>query len=196
MTRSFALLMLALLSACTVLPERTPVSLYELPASSLSRSTGDQQLVGLRLARPATSDALGGTRMLVMTEDYSYQAYSDARWTAPVPVLWRDWMMDAFWRDGRVSQLSTDSERLQAGYELGGMLRALHTEHTGDRSEAVIRYDARLVHIGRREIVASRRFEAREPVAGTDASQAVAAMGLAADRLMAEIIDWVLSTAQ
>ena len=196
MTRCFPVILLLMLSSCTVLPERAPVNLYQLPPSSLSSSAEGEQMIGLRLARPATSDALGSTRMLVMTEDHSYQAYSDARWAAPVPVLWRDWMMDAFWRDGRVSQLSTDSERLQAGYELGGMLRALHTEFSDGQSEAVIRYDARLVDIRSREIVASRRFEAREPVAGTDAGQAVAAMGLAADRMVAEIIDWVLSRDQ
>ncbi len=188
------LLLLLSVTACTVLPERPPVNLFQLPPSSLTGTAAEgHELVGLRLARPATSDALGGTRMLVLTEDQGYQAYPDARWTAPVPVLWRDWLMDAFWRDGRVEQLSTDSERLSAALELGGMLRALHTEVVNGQSEAVIRYDARLVNIANREIVASRRFESREPVGGNEASHAAAAMGLAADRLAAEIIEWVLA---
>jgi len=188
------LLLLLSVTACTVLPDRPPVNLFQLPASTLTETAAEgHELTGLRLARPATSDALGGTRMLVLTADHGYQAYPDARWTAPVPILWRDWLMDAFWRDGRVAQLSTDSERLAAELELGGMLRALHIEVVNGQSEAVIRYDARLVNIASREIVTSRRFESREPVSGNEAGHAATAMGLVADRLAAEIIDWVLA---
>ena len=128
----------------------------------------------------------------MMAGDNSYQAYPDVRWTAPVPVLWRDWLLDALWRDGRITNLSTDSDRLQASVELGGILRGLHTAYREGRPEAVISYDARLVDIASRQIIASRRFEFREPLSGTEASEAVNALGKAADRLAAELIDWLL----
>jgi len=187
----------AALTACTVLPERAQVNLYQMPPSSRMPTAAAEQFSGLRLARPASSDALGGRLLLMMADDNSYQTYPDARWTAPIPLLWRDWLLDALWRDGRITSLSTDSERLQASVELGGMLRRLHTQYSSSgRPEAVITYDARLVDIGSRQIMASRRFESSAPVASTQAADAVAALGTAADRLAAELIDWVLEQIQ
>ena len=131
-----------------------------------------------------------------MAEDNAYQAYPDARWTAPIPILWRDWLLDALWRDGRISELSTDSERLQASVELAGILRGLQTVYNAGRSEVVVAYDARLVDIDSRQILVSRRFESSEPLSGTEAAEAVAALGIAADRLASELIDWLLDRLQ
>lgn len=191
----FALLLCAALAGCTILPEREALDLYALPASTLGASeSGDPVAGGLRLARPDTSDALGSNRILVTTDGIGFQAYPGARWTAAVPLLWRDWLLDAFWRDGRFDGLSTSGDGLQAERELGGMLRALHVEHRDGQSEAVIRFDARLVDTGNRSIIATRRFEARQPASGTETIDGVRALGTAADRLAAELIDWAADT--
>jgi len=185
-------LLCAGLLSCTVLPERVPADLYQLPPSNLRTAAPAPLMNGLRIATPATADSLGGTRILVMVDNNSYQAYPDARWAAPVPQLWRDWLLDAFWRDGRVGELSASTDGLQAPVELGGMLRALHNEYAAGAGVAVIQYDARLVDTATRQIVRARRFEAREPVAGTSTQQVVAALGIAADRIAAEVIAWTL----
>ncbi len=194
MIKRLILFICATLAACTVLPERAQVNLYQLPPASLASSSqnSSEQFSGLRLARPASSDALGGRLLLIMADDNAYQAYPDVRWTASIPVLWRDWLLDALWRDGRITGLSTDSERLQASVELGGILRGLHIETRQEQAEAVVSFDARLVDITSRQIIASQRFECREPLSSTDASKAVYALGRAADRLAGELIDWLL----
>jgi cholesterol transport system auxiliary component len=199
MNKRFLLLTLLLsgaFSACTVLPERVQSDLYQLPPSSLGASSAGPTLRGLRIDTPATSDALGGSRVLVMADDNSFQAYPDARWAAPAALLWRDWLLDAFWRDGRVTGLSTSSEGLQATVELGGMLRALHHENLQGRSLAVIRYDASLIEVGSRRILASRRFEVSEPVSGSGVGALLDALGVAADRLAADLILWTLQQGQ
>ncbi|MBC53898.1 MAG: hypothetical protein CMQ34_08695 [Gammaproteobacteria bacterium] len=182
------------LSACQILPERPEVTLFQLPPSTLTRApdASDMRVGSLRLDRPGTSDALGGSRILVLTTDNSFETYAGARWSAPVPSLWRDWLLDAFWRDGSISQLSVAADGLQAQFELGGMLRALHTEFRDGRTQGVIRYDALLIDTRSREIVASQRFEAREPTADNTAAAAVAALGVAADALAGELIDWTV----
>lgn len=190
----------AALLSCSVLPERVPTDLYQLPPSRISTTmattistTGTTPVLrGLRIATPATADSLGGTRILAMVGDNSFQAYPEARWAAPVPQLWRDWLLDAFWRDGRVSELSASSDGLQASLELSGMLRGLHNEYMDGRAVAVIQYDARLVDTATRRIISSRRFEAREPVSGTAVNELVAALGTAADRVAVEVIAWTL----
>ena len=200
MNKPLSLLLLTLfcagMSACTVLPERVQSDLYQLPPSSLGASSAGPTLSGLRIDTPGTSDALGGSRVLVMAGDTSFQAYPDARWAAPAALLWRDWLLDAYWRDGRVTGLSTSSEALQATVELGGMLRALHHENLQGRSLAVIRYDARLIEVGSRRILASRRFEVSEPVSGSGVGALVDALGAAADRLAADLILWTLQQGQ
>ncbi|MEX0738261.1 MAG: ABC-type transport auxiliary lipoprotein family protein [Pseudohongiella sp.] len=184
------------LSACQILPQRPEVALYQLPPSSIEAGPGASgaTVSSLRLDRPGTSDALGSNRVLVLAADNSFEAYPGARWSAPVPVLWRDWLLDAFWRDGSIDQLSVSADGLQAQLELGGMLRAFHTEYRHGSTEALIRYDALLIDTRTRKIVASQRFDAREPAGANDAEAAVHALGVAADRLAEELIRWVVTT--
>jgi cholesterol transport system auxiliary component len=181
------------LLSCSVLPEAEPADIYQLPPSTLTGAAAASVLSGLRIATPATADSLGGTRILAMVGDNSFQAYPDARWAAPVPQLWRDWLLNAFWQDGRVAGLSASTDGLQASVELRGMLRALHNEVGDSAGVALIQYDAQLVDTATRQILRARRFEAREPVAGTSAGQLVAALGIAADRIAVELIAWTLS---
>ncbi|MDP2283729.1 MAG: ABC-type transport auxiliary lipoprotein family protein [Pseudohongiella sp.] len=184
------LLVLVLMAACTVLPEREPVDLFQLPPSAIRAHSSPQLTGGLRLMIPESSDALGGSRLLILTENNNFQAYPGARWTAPIPQLWRDWLLDAFWQDGRFASLSTDSAGLQSELSLNGMLRALHTETINGRATAVVRFDALLISSARREIVASKRFETRESLSSNTAAASVAALGVAADRLAIELISW------
>lgn len=181
-----------LLSACSVLPEREPVDLYQLPASAISSHSGAAITGGLRLLTPDSSDALSGSRLLILDQN-TFQAWPAARWAAPMPQLWRDWLMDAFWRDGRFTGLSSDSTVLQAERSINGMLRAMHTERWDGRVTAVIRFDAQLIDSGSRTIIASQRFEANQALDGNSAAASVTALGIAADRLAKELIDWAAS---
>jgi cholesterol transport system auxiliary component len=193
MNKSVILCVILLLTGCTILPERLPQDLYQLPPATLTASTSAEVVPALRIDRPGTSETLSGNRLLVMAADNQFQAYAQARWTAPLPLLWRDWLLDAFWRDGRVLGLSAASEGLQAPMELGGMLRAFHVDQTGTQAYAVVQYDALLINTADRRIQASRRFEAREPVVDTQAASAVQALGLAASRLARELVDWTIN---
>jgi cholesterol transport system auxiliary component len=128
--------------------------------------------------------------LLILAENNSFQAYPAARWSAPIPQLWRDWLLDAFWRDGRFTGLSTDSAGLQSELTLSGMLRALHTETLNGQTSVIIRFDAQLINTERRDIIASKRFDAREALTRNDAAAAASALGIAADRLATELIAW------
>jgi cholesterol transport system auxiliary component len=195
MIRSLLLLLSVTLTSCTILPERVPSDLYQLPPSTISASATAAVVQGLRIARPGSSDALGGSRVLVMVQNNTFQAYPNARWTAPVPVLWRDWLLDAFWRDGRVSGLSSSSDGLEARLELGGMLRALHSEHIDGQTRALVRFDAQLIDTQSRRIIASQRFEAEQSVPGSTVADVVRALGMASDRLAPQLIEWTLAQA-
>lgn len=196
MIKALAPFAVFLVSACSVLPEQVPVDLFQLPAPSVQAATGGPRLSTLRIDRALSSEALSGSRLLIMTADNQLQAFPNMRLAAPVPLLWRDWLLDAFWRDGRVGGLSAASEGLQSELELGGTLRAFQVDYTGPQAAAVIQYDATLIGTDGRQIVASRRFEARQALYSVEVASAIAAMGLAADRVAGELIEWVIQQGQ
>lgn len=196
MSRILLAVVILLLTNCNVLPEQEPVNVYRLPPPSQQSTVTAPRLASLKIDRPVTSAALDGTRLLIMASSNQFQTLPGIRLETPVPLLWRDWLLDAFWQDGRVDGLSPASEGLRAELELGGILRAFQVDTSGARPLAVIRYDAMLIDPVGRTILASQRFEARQPMASVDASAAINALGAAANQLAAELIAWTLEQGQ
>lgn len=187
-----ALAALALVSACSILPEADPSDVYRLAASPTA-TQGTAVAWSLRVTKPQTSEFLDSPRIAVVPKGDLISSYANARWSDPSPVLLRNRLLDGFQRDGRVTLLSTDDTNLQADYELGGQLQAFQSEYHGSAVEVVIRLDARLVRASDQRIVASRRFEVRQPVTDTKVPAVVAGFALAGDQLNRQVVDWVVA---
>ncbi|KFF44863.1 MULTISPECIES: ABC-type transport auxiliary lipoprotein family protein [unclassified Pseudomonas] len=182
---------LALLSACSILPKPDPSDVYRL-VSTQPTTQGTPVSWSLRVAKPQTSEFLDSPRIAVVPDGNLISSYANSRWSDPAPVLLRNRLLDGFQRDGRVTLLSTDETNLQADYELGGQLQAFQSEYRGDAVEVVIRLDARLVRGSDQRIIASRRFEVRQPVGDTKVPAVVAAFGKVGDQLNKQVVDWVV----
>lgn len=183
---------LALMSACSILPKADPSDVYRLSsAQTVSQATPVSW--SLRVNKPQTSEFLDSPRIAVVPNGDLISSYANSRWSDPSPVLLRNRFMDGFQRDGRVTLLSTDDTNLQSDYELGGQLQAFQSEYHGSAVEVVIRLDARLVRGRDQRIVASRRFEVRQPVSDTKVPAVVAGFGQAGDQLNKQVVDWVVS---
>ncbi|SFY27034.1 cholesterol transport system auxiliary component [Pseudomonas sp. NFR02] len=182
---------LALVSACSILPKPDPSDVYRL-ASTQPASQGTPVSWSLRVTKPQTSEFLDSPRIAVVPDGNLISNYANSRWSDPAPVLLRNRLLDGFQRDGRVTLLSTDETNLQADYELGGQLQAFQSEYRGKTVEVVIRLDARLVRGRDQRIIASRRFEVRQPVSDTQVPAVVAAFGQAGDQLNKQVVDWVV----
>ena len=183
---------LALVSACSILPKPDPSDVYRL-ASTQPASQGTPVSWSLRVTKPQTSEFLDSPRIAVVPDGNLISNYANSRWSDPAPVLLRNRLLDGFQRDGRVTLLSTDETNLQADYELGGQLQAFQSQYSGSAVEVVIRLDARLVRGSDQRIVASRRFEVRQPVSGTQVPAVVAGFGQAGDQLNKQVLDWVVA---
>ena len=183
---------LALVSACSILPKPDPSDVYRL-ASAQSTIQGTPVNWSLRVTKPQTSEFLDSPRIAVVPDGNLISNYANSRWSDPAPVLLRNRLLDGFQRDGRVTLLSTDETNLQADYELGGQLQAFQSEYRGKAVEVVIRLDARLVRGRDQRIIASRRFEVRQPVNDAKVPAVVAAFGQAGDQLNKQVVDWVVS---
>jgi len=182
---------LALVSACSILPKADPSDVYRL-ATAQTTSQAAPVSWSLRVNKPQTSEFLDSPRIAVVPNGDLISSYANSRWSDPAPVLLRNRLLDGFQSDGRVTLLSTDDTNLQADYELGGQLQAFQSEYRGSAVEVVIRLDARLVRGSDQRIIASRRFEVRQPVTDIKVPAVVAGFGLAGDQLNKQVVDWVV----
>ncbi|WP_017530593.1 ABC-type transport auxiliary lipoprotein family protein [Pseudomonas fluorescens] len=182
---------LVLIGACSILPKADPSDVYRLAAAQ-SATQGAAVSWSLRVTKPQTSEFLDSPRIAVVPNGDLISSYANSRWSDPAPVLLRNRLLDGFQRDGRVTLLSTDDTNLQADYELGGQLQAFQSEYRSSAVEVVIRLDARLVRGSDQRIIASRRFEVRQPVGDTKVPAVVAAFGQAGDQLNKQVVEWVV----
>ncbi|MGB5854448.1 MAG: ABC-type transport auxiliary lipoprotein family protein [Oceanisphaera sp.] len=191
------LLLLMMLTACTLLPEPSPVTFYRLPPSHLMSASvfaaGLPRAITLRVNQPETSGLLSGNRIAVIPGPNQLSVYQGARWAASVPVLFRDLLIDTWQQQGKIQHIISDSEALQADIELRGTLRAFYSEYQQGRPVVIIHFDAQLVDPRSRTILASRRFAVNEVSPTTDVAAVVAAFGIAHARLANEMLGWLLA---
>jgi len=185
----------ALSSACSILPKGEPVDVYRLPVAhaAASKGAGQVQHWSLRLAKPVAGDALNTARIAVLPQGDLISSYKNSRWSDPAPILLRNRLLDGFQRDGRVPLLSTDDSNLQADFELGGQLQAFQSQYQGNAVEVVIELDARLVRGYDQKILASKRFEVRQPLNDTKVPAVVAGFGQAGDALSRQVVEWAVA---
>ncbi|PWB31577.1 hypothetical protein DCO48_16315 [Pseudomonas sp. SDI] len=186
-------LLVSLSSACSILPQADPTDVYRLPSASAARNPGAAADWSLRLNKPLASDVLNTQRIAVVPQGNLISSYKGARWSDPAPALLRNRLLDAFQADGRLTRLSADDANLQADYELAGELQAFQSEYSAAGLAVVLRYDARLVHGRSQRILASRRFEVRQPLADKQVPAVVEGFGQATDRLAAQLVDWAVA---
>ena len=189
---------LSLLSACSILPKPEQVDVYWLPYAQAPIAASRSAAVNwsLRLDKPMASAALNSQNIAVVPEGNLISNYKGARWSDPAPVLLRNRLLDAFLQDGRIQGLSTDDTTVQADYELGGELLAFQTHYNGKSPEVLIQYNARLVRCSDQRVIASKRFEARQPLSNPMVPGVVAGFGQASDTLMPQVVQWVMQQGQ
>ncbi|WP_336356620.1 ABC-type transport auxiliary lipoprotein family protein [Pseudomonas granadensis] len=188
---------LTLLGACSILPQSEPSDVYRLPAAPAPASANAlTQSWSLRLNKLQASEALNRPSIAVIPQGDVISSYKGSRWSDPAPVLLRNRLLDGFQRDGRVTLLSTDDSNFQADLELGGSLQAFQTEYQGAQASVVVRVDALLVRGYDQRILASRRFEERQPLSAVQVPAVVAGFGQASDRLTAKVVAWAVEQGQ
>jgi cholesterol transport system auxiliary component len=197
-TRLALLAGFSLIAACSILPKSEPADVYRLPSAQASASTGAvaAQPWSLRLNKLQASEALNRPNIAVIPQGDVISSYKASRWSDPAPVLLRNRLLDGFQRDGRVTLLSTDDSNFAADLELGGNLQAFQTEYQGSQASVVVRLDAVLVRGYDQRILASRRFEERQPLQDVRVPAVVAGFGQASDRLTAKVVAWAVDQGQ
>ncbi|HEF4761377.1 TPA: membrane integrity-associated transporter subunit PqiC [Pseudomonas putida] len=198
LTRLALLASFTVIGACSILPKPEPFEIYRLPSvqTSASVSQSMSQRWSLRLNKPQASEALNSPNIAVIPQGDLISSYKGSRWSDPAPVLVRNRLLDGFQRDGRVTLLSTDDSNFQADLELGGSLQAFQTEYQGSAASVVVRLDALLVRGYDQRILASKRFEVRQPLSDVKVPAVVAGFGQASDQLTVQVVAWAVQQGQ
>jgi len=187
----------ALLSACSVLPKSEPLTYYLLRASpAVNQASAGRVAWSLRVDKPYSNQLLDSPRIAVLPGGAQVAAYQGARWSDRAPILLRDRLIDAIRDDGRVAAVSGDDARLAADLTLSSDLRAFQSEYRNGQPAVHIILEARLVQGASQRILASQRFEVRQPAADASVAAVVTAFGQAGDRLTSELIAWTLGEGQ
>ncbi|MGE8152078.1 ABC-type transport auxiliary lipoprotein family protein [Pseudomonas vancouverensis] len=198
LTRIALLAGFMLISSCSILPKQEPFDVYRLPSTAISAqvSHGTAQHWSLRLTKLQASEALNSPNIAVIPQGDVISHYKGSRWSDPAPVLVRNRLLEGFQHDGRVSLVSTDDSIFQTDLELGGSLQAFQTEYQGANASVVVRLDALLVRSYDQRLLASRRFEVRQPVSAVQVPAVVSAFGQANDQLTAQVVSWAVEQGQ
>jgi cholesterol transport system auxiliary component len=186
-----------LIGSCSILPKPEPFEVYRLPsAQSSSASHGAPQRWSLRLNKFQSSEALNSPNIAVIPQGDVLSHYKGSRWTDPAPVLVRNRLLQGFQHDGRVTLLSTDDSIFQTDLELGGSLQAFQTEYQVTNASVVVRLDALLVRSYDQRLLASRRFEVRQPLSAVQVPAVVVGFGQANDQLTTQVVNWAVEQGQ
>ena len=192
--RAAALLALLLLGGCSILPEVQHYTAYRLPPLQAEPKPPAASWT-LRIAPPASSELLAGSRLPVRLEAHRMSVYSGARWVAPLPELWQGHLIEAYRSDGRVAQVTDTPEPADADLVLHTTLRAFRVLTPETEPRARVAVDARLVAPRQQRLLGAERFRAAAPAAGRDADAVVAALGTAGNEVTRALIGWTLDTA-
>lgn len=187
--------MLGTLAACTLLPDAEPIRVYLLPTAEATGQQGERLQQALRIHTPHASRILAGPRIAVVPDGNQISSYQGARWSDAAPTLLRDRLIEQFRQSGPVA-VSNEDSNLFAELELFSELRAFQSEYIDGQPQVLVRLDAQLASATDQRILASRRFEIRQPSASPQLESVVAAFGEASDELSRQLQQWTIEIAK
>jgi cholesterol transport system auxiliary component len=183
-----------LLSGCGTLlgGATTPLDAFDLRApqvASVARATGRSLVVEI----PDAGGALDTDRIMIRPNPLQAQYLPGARWTDEAPQMLQTILLRAL--------EDTNALRYVGRRPLGGLGDiALVSELTDLQAEvgpedavvARMRITARMVRESDSEVLSSRSFQARVPIASTETMDVVQGLNAASDVVIGEMVDWVL----
>jgi cholesterol transport system auxiliary component len=192
-----AVLLGVLLAGCTLGPPAAreaasydfgPPGPYPADASSLAVT-----LLVPDLHAPAWLDGHGIVYRLEFDDVARPRAYVQSRWAAPPAALLTQRLrgrLAAVLKGGVVSR----ADGVGAPYALRVELSEFSQSFSApDASRARVRVRASLVDVGRRALIAQREFAVERAAPSPDARGAAAALALAGDGVIAQLVEWTVS---
>lgn len=189
------LLMLAGCSTISISGEKGPTNLYNLtPKSTFAHDLPhvDWKLV---IAEPIAAGGLDSKRIALRPKPTELKYFADASWTERAPQMIQTLLIESFINSDHIAVVGRDAVNLRPDYILNGELREFQAEYFHDADEPIIRVrlDVMLIDQSRKEIGASKSFEAAITSTGTDMASIIVAFDMALGKILRRIVEWTLT---
>jgi len=197
MKRAFFAIAMALLAACSVLPKREPVKVYELRTSSqaapASWPTADWSLL---VARPLASQAFDNERIAVRPPGGEVQVYKGAVWTDNVNDVVQTTLIRRLEDSGKILGISRTGSGGRGKYQLVLDIRDFSAVYgaEGSAPEAIIEIRAKLLLNSTGDVVAAKSFRQARQSASEDVGAVVEAFSQSLQMITDDIAGWTLES--
>lgn len=177
--------------AISIVPE--PPQLYTLTP----KSTFDPGLPAvdwqLLVEPPVAAAGLDTVRIALSPTPTTVDYYASVAWTDRAPAMVQRLLVESFENSGKIVGVSRDAIGLRSDYVLSGDLREFQAEEwNGSGTRARVRFNAKLITMPERQIVASETFEFVEPATGAGFEGVIAAFDEALGKTMRRVVEWTL----
>jgi cholesterol transport system auxiliary component len=192
-----AALLAALLAGCSILPEKTEISLFAPDPRVQADPAWPTVSWQLVIPRPAGAALVDSARIAVRPAPGELQVYKTAAWTQPALDLVHDAVLHAFEDSGRIAGVARRGEGLNADYQLLLDVRRFDSDYAEPGGPAaVVEVGAKLLADDSDQVVASRVFRHAVPAAATDVGSVAEAFEAALSGATRDIVGWTLAEGQ
>lgn len=190
------LLLAGLLAGCSgIIPgSGTPASLYTLTP----KSTFDESIAAvpwqLVVEEPSAAGGLQVQSIALRTKAIELQYFAGARWTERAPRMVQTLLVESFENSGKIVAVGRQTIGLRSDFNLKTELREFQAEYAGtNRPPTVhVRMSARLIQQPRREIIASKNFDAKVVASSTSVEDVILAFDGALGKVIRRTVEWSL----
>lgn len=143
----------------------------------------------LVVAEPQALQAIDSARVVITTRDGSLAYLPDAQWADRLPKLLQVRLIQTFENGQRIQAVGRPGDRLLPSAQLNSEIRQFGLdERTG---EAVVEVSVKIVNDRSGRILAGQVFTQRVGGGGTSGPAATAALDVASQALLRDVVRWV-----
>ena len=182
-----------LAAGCSILPEKTPLSLYAPDPRIQPAADWPSVAWQLVVPRPSAGALVDSARIAVRPVPAELQVYKGAVWTQPGPDIVQDAIVHGFEDSGRIGGVARRGEGINADFQLLLDVRRFESDYGGTGTpSAVVEIGAKLLADDADRVVASRLFRHAVPAGGTDVGSVAAAFEQALGDATRDVVGWTL----
>lgn len=187
-----------LLSGCAVQLPGTgePPRIFVLSPKSTFNENLPKVDWQLLIDTPIAAAGINSSRIALRQRQIELQYFANAAWTDAAPKMIQTLMVESFENSGKIVSVGRQAVGLRANYILATDLREFQAEYLEDGPNAPpevrVRFNAKLVKMPERRIIASETYDYLIPAQSTALIDIVMAFDEALGKVLKRLVEWAL----
>jgi cholesterol transport system auxiliary component len=190
-----ALLLVMLLSGCSILGSKTPPTIYAPDPHVVADPSWPSVKWQLALAHPDAARMVDTLRIAVRPTPGELEVYQDASWAKTPSEQIESTVLRTLEDSGKIAAVARQGSGIAADYTLLTEVRRFEADYAGNAvPAATIEVTVKLLHATDQDIVASQTFLQAVPASSTSTAAVAQAFGTALGAITHDIAGWTLNT--